>query len=210
MRTVIFDLDGTLVDTKEDITASINHIRAECYSLPPLESRKIVELMNTPGLNLAYEFYGVEIYEEHAKAMFEEHYAKQCLQNAKLFEGIDEVLKRLKSEEIKLFVATNAPTKTSRIILKNNDIEHFFEDVVGADRVVNPKPHPEMLQVILGERKKDLCWMVGDSMKDMIAAKKSGIKGIFAGWGFDVGTASANESDLRANEPVELLRFISV
>jgi len=208
MRTVIFDLDGTLVDTKEDITASINHIRAECYSLPPLESRKIVELMNTPGLNLAYEFYGVEIYEEHAKAMFEEHYAKQCLQNAKLFEGIDEVLKRLKSEKIELFVATNAPTKTSRIILKNNDIEHFFEDVVGADRVVNPKPHPEMLQMIVGKRKKDLCWMVGDSMKDMIAAKSAGVQGILAGWGFDICTVYEKEIDFRVGEPMELLNVI--
>ena len=208
MRTVIFDLDGTLVDTKEDITASINHIRAECYSLPPLESRKIVELMNTPGLNLAYEFYGVEIYEEHVKAMFEEHYAKQCLQNAKLFEDIDEVLKRLKSEEIKLFVATNAPTKTSRIILKNNDIEHFFEDVVGADRVVNPKPHPEMLQMIVGKRKKDLCWMVGDSMKDMIAAKSAGVQGILAGWGFDICTVYEKEIDFRVGEPMELLNVI--
>ncbi len=210
MKTVIFDLDGTLVNTSKDITASINHIRDECYGLPPLDSETIVKLMNTPGLNLAYEFYGVEIYEEHAKAMFEEHYAKQCLQNAKLFDGVEEVLKRLKSEEIKLFVATNAPTKTSRIILKNNDIEHLFEDVVGADRVVNPKPHPEMLQMIVGERKKDLCWMVGDSMKDMIAAKGAGVHGILAGWGFDTCIVDEKEIEFRVGEPIEVLKLVGL
>ncbi len=184
MKTVIFDLDGTLVDTREDITASINHVRAECYGLGPLDSRTVVELMNRPGINLAYELYGVESYGRRARELFEEHYSRQCLLNARCFEGIEAILSIFAERGIEMFVATNAPTATSAAILRNNGIAHYFEEVVGADMVENPKPHPQMVEMIVASRPKERCWMVGDSMKDIVAATDAGVAPIFAAWGF--------------------------
>ncbi len=210
MTTVIFDLDGTLVDSSADIAASINHVRAEYYGLEPLTREKIVYLMNRPGLNLAYEFYGVKEYETKAREMFEEHYSRQCLLNARTFEGIYEMLETLKNGGARMFVATNAPTATSEIILKNNAIDLFFEDVIGADKVEYPKPHPQMVEKIVEKISKKSCWMVGDSPKDIMAATGAGIAPIFAGWGFAKDTQPDIKIDRRADTPSDVIDIIGV
>ncbi len=210
MKTLIFDLDGTLVDTRKDITASINFIRSEVYGLPPMNEREIVGLMNRPGLNLAYEFYGVERYEERAREMFEEHYSRQCLQNARCFDGIAELLQVLDGSGIEMFVATNAPTKTSKIILQNCGVDKFFADVVGADRVEEPKPHPQMLKMITGSRNRERCWMVGDSLKDVMAARGAGITPVLAQWGFCDGGEIEEEVEIEAKRPIDILRVVGV
>ncbi len=210
MKTVIFDLDGTLVDTADNITASINHVRTKYYRIPPLTKKEIIRSMNTPGLNLAYEFYGVEYYDENAKIMFEEHYARQCIHNAKSFDGIYEMLSILKKDGFEMFVATNAPTKTSRIILKNNMIEPFFEDIIGADRVEHVKPHPQMIRKIIRGRPKEFCWMVGDSLKDIMAAKSAGITPIFAQWGFADSNLSIPNIEKKVKKPSDVLKIVHV
>ncbi|WP_457593558.1 HAD family hydrolase [Hydrogenimonas sp.] len=210
MKTVIFDLDGTLVDTATDIAASINHVRAERYGLPPLSQETIVRLMNRTGLNLAYEFYGVEAYDRRAREMFEAHYSRQCLIHAKSFEGIYELLFALKRSGAAMFVATNAPTKTSEIILKNNGIDAFFEDIVGADRVAYAKPHPQMIEKIVERRPKERCWMVGDSPKDILAARSAGITPIFARWGFAKEIKEEIEADVTADIPSDVLDIVCV
>ncbi|HIP20727.1 MAG TPA: HAD family hydrolase [Sulfurimonas sp.] len=184
MKTVIFDLDGTLVDTHADITTSINHVRRKIYGLEPMGAEEIARLMNIPGLNLAYEFYGVEVYEPQAEELFEKHYSKQCLMSAKTFDGIIELLEKLLEVKCELFVATNAPTVTSKLILQNNGIDRYFKDIIGADRVKNPKPHPEMILNICKSSIYDDIWMIGDSPKDIMAAKQAEINVIFASWGY--------------------------
>ncbi len=210
MLTLIFDLDGTLVDTSTDIAASINHVRAERYGLDPLTPERIVDLMNTPGLNLAYEFYGVKEYDMRAREMFEEHYSRQCLLNARSFEGIHELLHTLKRSGAVMFVATNAPTRTSKIILQNNGIDSFFEDVIGADMVEYAKPHPQMIERIVDTRPKERCWMVGDSLKDIMAARSAGITPIFARWGFAKERELDIETDEVADTPSEIIDIVSV
>jgi len=184
MKTVIFDLDGTLVDTHADITASINYVRGEIYGLEPMSAEDIARLMNVPGLNLAYEFYGVKSYEPEAQKLFEEHYSKQCLLNAKTFDGVVELLDQLLGAKCELFVATNAPTYTSKLILNNNGIDRYFKDIVGADRVKNPKPHPEMIHKICEVSTYDEVWMIGDGPKDIMAASRANINVVFAAWGY--------------------------
>ena len=210
MKTLIFDLDGTLVDTSRDITASINFIRSEIYGLPPLAEREIVSLMNRPGLNLAYEFYGVELYEKRAREMFEEHYSRQCLQSARSFDGIPELLQILDENGVEMFVATNAPTKTSKIILQKCGIADFFVDVVGADRVTDPKPHPQMLKIITESRNRERCWMVGDSLKDVMAARGAGITPIFAKWGFGDEVEIEEELETEAKRPIDILKVVGI
>jgi phosphoglycolate phosphatase len=184
MKTIIFDLDGTLVDTHLDITASINHVRKKLYGLEPMTAEEIRSVMNVPGLNLAYAFYGVEEYEPEAEALFEEHYSQQCLQRARTFDGVVETLEKLLAHQCELFVATNAPTTTSRLILQNNGIVECFKDIVGADRVKEPKPHPEMLHLIRQQSRYDEVWMVGDSPKDIMAAQRAEVNPLFVTWGY--------------------------
>ncbi|WP_456449860.1 HAD family hydrolase [Hydrogenimonas sp.] len=210
MKTVIFDLDGTLVDSREDITASINHVREKIYGLEPIDSAFVVEKMNGIGENLAYLFYGVERYEPRARELFERHYARQCLERTKPFPGIPGLLASLKAEGCDLFVATNAPSRTSESILRNGNMDRYFTDIVGADRVVDPKPHPEMIFRILEMAKFEEIWMIGDSAKDMMAAENANVKSIFVKWGYTERLPSGMEKIPTAVEPGEIGRLLNL
>ncbi len=187
-KIVIFDMDGTLIDSKKDITLSINAIREAHYSLEPLSESFVVDAINADVRNLPKLFYGTEGYEKKDQLAFEKHYTEQCTQNVFLYKGVLEMLHSLKEQDVKLGVATNAPTKFAKLMLDSLDVLDFFGLVVGADEVKKSKPNPEMLIKILGfynyNRERDSAWMVGDNSKDMQSAISANIKGLFATWGF--------------------------
>ena len=208
MKVVIFDMDGTLIDSQVDITISINHIRQKHHLLEPLSSDYVVEAINRDQRNLARLFYGTESYLERDKLLFEEHYFDQCIQNTTLYKGIKELLEELKTADVKLSVATNAPTKFAKRMLMHLDVVRSFDHIIGADKVVHPKPHEEMLHHILQRygfvHKMDSAWMVGDNTKDMQAAENAGISAVFATWGF----SPDGIGDCIIKEPLELLDIL--
>lgn len=188
MKVVIFDMDGTLLDSKKDITISINYIRDLHYNLAPLSEDFVVEAINMGVRNLPRMFYETELYEEKDRLLFEEHYALQCVQNPYLYDGILETLKVLSEKGIKLSVATNAPTKFALNMLTHLGVECLFDVIIGADKVSASKPDPQMLLEILNhygfEHSKDKAWMIGDNSKDMLSAQNAKIDSVFATWGF--------------------------
>ncbi len=188
MKVVIFDMDGTLIDSKKDITISINYVRKINYNLPPLEESFIVESINKEIRNLPKLFYGTDIYKESDKEVFEKHYEQQCVQNPYLYEGVRETLEQLAHNSVKLSVATNAPTKFAQRMLGHLEVDHLFDVIIGADRVSVSKPNPEMLHKILNfynfTYEKHRAWMVGDNTKDILSAQNAGIEALFATWGF--------------------------
>ena len=188
MKVVIFDMDGTLLDSKKDITISVNYIRELHYKLPPLSEEFIVEAINMDVRNLPMLFYGTENYEPQDKDIFEIHYALQCIQNPYLYDGIEVMLKELVACGVKLSVATNAPTPFAKRMLEHLKVADMFDMIIGADKVVNSKPDPQMLNDILNyynfDKQKHKAWMIGDNSKDMLSAKNAGIDSIFATWGF--------------------------
>jgi phosphoglycolate phosphatase len=188
MKLVIFDMDGTLIDSKKDITISINHIRKLHYNLEPLSEEFVVEAINMEVRNLPKLFYNTQVYEQKDKDIFESFYEKQCIQNPYLYEGIEDVLVSLKDKGIKLSVATNAPTKFAKLMLNSLGVKNMFDVIIGADKVSMPKPSPQMLYKILEfynfDKLKDKAWMIGDNSKDMLSAKNATIKSAFATWGF--------------------------
>ena len=201
-------MDGTLIDSKKDITISINHIRDIHYSLPPLSEEFIVEAINKEIRNLPELFYGTSSYEKKDMLAFEEHYALQCTQNTYLYDGIQESLKILLNAKVKLSVATNAPTKFAKLMLNSLGVLEMFDFVVGADEVSVAKPSPEMLHKILDQYKyderDDSAWMIGDNSKDMMSASNAKIEGAFATWGFSPQT----EYKKKLNSPQELITLI--
>ncbi len=208
MKSVIFDLDGTLIDSQTDLCASINYVREKLYGLPPLTAAFVTDRMNRPGLNLAREFYGVERYEPRAHAMFETHYARQCLRNAAPYPGVPEMLEALKSAGCDLFVATNAPTHTSSLMLRRHHLEEFFADIIGADRVRDPKPDPQMLRLATAQARHGEIWMAGDSPKDMQAARAAGVGSIFVTWGYTSALPGPSEATAVARTPGEIVGIV--
>ena len=181
-------MDGTLLDSKKDITISVNYIRKLHYNLPPLSEEFIVEAINMEVRNLPKLFYGTEIYEEKDKNVFEIHYAMQCTQNSYLYDGVKETLQKLVACGVKLSVATNAPTPFAIRMLEHLKVANMFDMIVGADKVTHSKPDPQMLNDILNhynfDKQKHKAWMIGDNSKDMLSAKNAGIEPVFATWGF--------------------------
>ncbi len=208
MKVIIFDMDGTLLDSKKDITISINYVRQKHYSLLPLSEDFIVQAINMEVRNLSKLFYDTEVYNEVDRDLFEAHYEKQCIQNSYLYNGVKTLLKNLKKEGIKLSVATNAPTKFAKEMLSHLQVADLFDVIIGADKVTASKPDPSMLHAILNfygfDKKKDRAWMVGDNSKDIKSAENAGIDAIFATWGF----SPHSDFEVVIKEPKELLSIV--
>jgi phosphoglycolate phosphatase len=188
MRVVIFDMDGTLLDSKKDITLSVNYVRKIHHTLPPLSEDFIVEAINMHNRNLSKLFYETDVYTQRDKELFEVHYHEQCIKNVYLYSGISNMLKHLRRADVKISVATNAPTQFALRMLEHLDVKHLFDIIVGADMVEESKPNPQMLNMILEyygfDKNLHRAWMVGDNTKDVLSAERAGIKPIFATWGF--------------------------
>ncbi len=208
MKVVIFDMDGTLLDSKKDITISINYIRALHHSLPPLSEEFVVDVINMDNRNLPKLFYETETYHEKDREVFEVHYASQCILNPYLYDGIKETINRLVEAGVKVSVATNAPTIFAQRMLKHLKIFDIFDLIIGADKVKISKPNPEMLNIILEHYKFDKkihkAWMIGDSSKDIDSAKNAGINALFATWGFSPNSSYKNV----INHPKEMLDIV--
>jgi len=208
VKVVIFDMDGTLIDSKKDITISINYIRRLNHNLPPLSEEFVVEAINMEVRNLPKLFYNTDVYEDKDREVFEVHYASQCVKNPYLYDGVKEVLENLVKNGVKISVATNAPTQFAVRMLGSLHVEHLFDMIIGADKVAVSKPNPEMLNKILDfykfDKTKDKAWMVGDNSKDMISAKNAGIDAMFATWGF----SPQSEYKVTVNHPKEVLDII--
>lgn len=201
-------MDGTLIDSQHDITISINHVRRLHYNLDALSSDFVVEAINRDQRNLAKLFYGTEVYQEKDRKLFETHYHEQCIQSPRLYDGIEETVKQLYHNDVKLAVATNAPTRFASRMLNHLGVAHYFGHIIGADRVEYPKPHRAMIEHILSAygftHANDRAWMIGDNSKDMEAARNAEITGVFATWGF----SPIGLGDLVVSDPRELLDIV--
>lgn len=183
MRVIIFDMDGTIIDSAKAIEKTINSIRNE-LGLGSLSEEFIVKTINEPGKNLAYEFYGINNPSGSLKDGFEDKFKTNYDLYAVTYPGIKELLKRFKDAGDKVALASNAPAKTLEQILKRNEILELFDIVVGADDDIPQKPDPTMLKVVCDKLGTSRAVFVGDSLKDESAAVNANMPYIHVGWGF--------------------------
>ena len=170
MKTVIFDMDGTLLDSSRAIEISVNNTRRELYGLAPLQKNFIVHTINDPSKNAFLEFYGKTEASAEELAFFEKEFVSNYRDFAVLYEGIEDLLHSCKKAGFFLAVASNAPSYTLSAILEKTGVRRLFDLVVGANEQMPSKPNPAMLLHVIARSPHKNAIFLGDSKKDELAA----------------------------------------
>jgi phosphoglycolate phosphatase len=181
----LFDLDGTLIDSKKDIAASVNFTMAK-LGLPPLADDLIYSFVGngvTPLIRKTVEAAGGAPFEQ-AMAIFMAHYDQHLLDTTDAFPGVREVLKHFK--DTKKIVVTNKSQAFSEKILKGIHLAPFFDGVFGGDTAFPKKPAPDVVHHLLknyGVAPRQAV-LVGDSKVDIETGKNAGIVTCGVTYGF--------------------------
>jgi phosphoglycolate phosphatase len=188
-RAVIFDLDGTLVDSAPDIASALNEVLGR-RGLPafPLDRVKQMVGGGIPALiHRALEAHGVEPHDIDplVKDMVEVYAGRATALTAPYDGALDELV-RLRSAGVKLAVCTNKLQAITDIIMRDLDLSQYFASIVGARAGRPRKPDAGALQAVLDELglEAEQAVMIGDSGADAGAAKAVGMKLVLAGFGY--------------------------
>ena len=168
--TILFDMDGTLIDSSTLLSNSINYVRF-ILRLKPLEKDYIIKEINNPYQNLAKNFYDSNKITQNMHNAFREYYTSNHKKELKLFNGMDIFLETLQNKGFKLGVATNAYRKTTKQTLEFTKLSKYFSSIVTAQDVKNPKPKADMLIKSMQNLKSKKTVFIGDSQNDKLAAK---------------------------------------
>jgi phosphoglycolate phosphatase len=188
---LIFDLDGTLVDSKKDLTASVNHIRHE-FDLPVLTEDEIARFIGDGALMLIQRALGMkatEVNVQGALQMFLSYYRAHMLDYTALYPGVRETLDRFR-ESAKLAVLTNKPVHFSCAMLDGLGIYKHFVSVYGGNSFDHKKPDPVGVFQILSDTNghRDRTWMIGDSGVDVLTGRNASIRTCGVTYGYATGT----------------------
>ena len=184
-RLIIFDMDGTLVDSSITLANAINFVRKN-LGLPALSNRDIISKINDTNINPSKYFYNTKSFEKRHQEWFNQYYTNYHSKELRLYDGIFELLEWLKSKDYLLSVATNAYRASTLQSLSYLGIGSFFDYIVSYDDVSEGKPAPDMLLKTLKDLElssKDAIF-IGDGERDEISAKLAGVDFILVDWGF--------------------------
>tara|TARA_B100000035_G_scaffold81748_1_gene68550 strand:- start:1699 stop:2382 length:684 start_codon:yes stop_codon:yes gene_type:complete len=185
--TILFDLDGTLVDTAPDLMRAHNHVMKK-FGYPTKSTDEIRNLVGQgAGAMLGRSIWGQakkefgKVQDEKIKKemvdAFVDYYGKNIINESTLIEGVKEFLIWCKNKNISMAVCTNKQEHLANDLLKKIGIYDFFEYVAGSNTFDYCKPDPRhltnVLEILGGETKK--CIMIGDSETDANAGKNAGI-----------------------------------
>jgi phosphoglycolate phosphatase len=183
---IVFDLDGTLIDSMEDIAGSINRMR-ESFGLAPLPVPEISAMTGNGVVKLvtrALKDSGFSV-EEGVKRQ-KAFYSAYPVVHTRLYDGVREGLAALKASGIHLAVVTNKPTSNAMQILQELECVHSFDRIWGGDSGFPLKPDPAALLAFQKQwgAPAEKCWMAGDHYTDLGAGRQAGFKRAFCRWGF--------------------------
>jgi phosphoglycolate phosphatase len=206
---LIFDLDGTLVDSQRDITYAVNGVRKE-FNFSPLAVDEVRACLGSGIKSLVERVVPGESLKVHESALerFKIHYGKCLTDTTRPYDGVPEMLAALKN--VKKAVLSNKTETFSREILKRLGLLKYFVEVWGGDTLGVKKPDPQpILDLIKSARAdKSKTLMVGDSANDFKAASAAGVKCAAVLYGYSTPARIREfNPDYLIKEPSEIIKI---
>lgn len=214
LQLVLFDLDGTLVDTAPDLGLALN-MQRERHGLPALPLETIRPYASHGSRGLLAVGFGLKPDDPNFGQMREEYlalYDEVFTRSPLLFPGITALLSTLESRDIRWGVVTNKPARFTNPLLAAIGLDKGSACTVSGDDAPRPKPYPDTLLLALQKTgvKPQHCLYVGDAERDMQAAAAAGIRSVVALYGYIDETDRPNEwgADAAVATPEQLLKLI--
>lgn len=186
-KAVIFDMDGTILDTLDDLADSVNH-SLKTYGFPPRSREEIRSFVGNGMAQLIRLSVPEGTSQEEEKKVLQEHksyYPKHSSDKTKPYQGIEELLRSLKAKSLKTAVVSNKADSDVKA-LADKYFKGLFDSCIGSREGVPRKPAPDLVDIALKEMgvSKDDAVYIGDSEVDVETARRSGLRMITALWGF--------------------------
>jgi phosphoglycolate phosphatase len=212
MDLLIFDLDGTLIDSRYDLAHSVNATRAH-MGMPPLEFERVYSYVGNGAPVLIRRALGdraTEAEVEEALEFFLEYYRDHALDYTKLYPGVKESLERLQAAGKRMAVLTNKPVRMSNAIVDGLGVAGYFFRVYGGNSFDFKKPNPIGVETLMKEAGvgPERTLMIGDSAVDVNTARNAGIRSCGVTYGFQPETLKDTAPDLLVDRMEELVDWV--
>ena len=205
---ILFDLDGTLIDSTEAILESFHNSFA-VHNFPVQEDEIIKSLIGYP-LDEMYKALGVD---ENSILDFvdtyKEHYRKISTQKTVLLENAKEAIIEA-SKFATLAIVTTKTAEYSKVLMEYFELMHYFDVLVGREDVENPKPHKEPIITALNRLNKNDndIWMIGDTKLDLLSAKNANINSIGVLSGYGLKKSLEPYTNIILNDTLEAIEYL--
>jgi len=209
---VVFDMDGTVVDTSGDLVITANEVRSH-MGLPTLSEQFVHSCVGDALLPLIEKlFHDTPERIQEAVPIFQQTYRRHVLGNTIPYKGIDRVFKQLRSAGIRVGILSNKPSELVRIPLYHFNLSPLLDFIYGGDSFRERKPSPKPIRRILIHFgiAPDRCVMVGDAPSDIRAGKEAGTRTVGVSYGFSsLQDLEQAGPDAIAGTPLEILNPIT-
>jgi phosphoglycolate phosphatase len=187
VKNLIFDFDGTIVDTSEGIIKSM-HYAFEKLEIKNLPDSRVKEIIGPPLDEMIAMLFDTEDKKLIEKGMFNfrQRYSEEGLEELKLYDSVEDTLSYLHNSNIKLFIVTSKPYKLTKVISENLGIIQYFNDISGSNLYGESKSKGYRIKEIINKHNLDVkeTFMVGDRKEDVISANQNSIYTIGMLYGF--------------------------
>ncbi|MDQ3059167.1 MAG: HAD-IA family hydrolase [Pseudomonadota bacterium] len=189
--TLIFDLDGTLVDTGGGIRNAIN-LALDQEGLAPLTAEEVTHRVGQGGTALVE--YGLLKSRQapdpqriaHLQENYFKHYLSAPIHATSVYPGVFDMLNRFSSLGVNLAICTNKASSLASAVIDGLGLAHYFKNIVYGDSLPHRKPHAHPIEWIVNKActHADACVMIGDTENDVLAARNAGVFSIFVNFGY--------------------------
>jgi phosphoglycolate phosphatase len=208
---LIFDLDGTLIDSKRDLADSVNAMRVHLGE-PLLPDELVYSYVGNGAAVLVQRSLPGRDEEEIERGLkfFLEYYRDHMLDATTLYPGVREGLDKLLAADVKMAVLTNKPVRFSEHLIQGLGLERHFFRIYGGNSFEEKKPHPKGIELLMEEsaigRRETI--MVGDSAVDVMTARNAQVRACGVSWGFQPETFAQAPPDFVIDDMNELVGMV--